>query len=92
MWDSLLILIIRQTTFPGPAVGLIRINGVIGGNVGVSSESISNSLDRAFRNPRLVGLILLINSPGGTPVQSSLINQAIWHYREQNPEKNNCRY
>ena len=73
--------------FSGPAVGLIRINGVIGGNVGVRSESIFNSLDRAFRNPELVGLILLINSPGGTPVQSSLINQAIWHYREQNPEK-----
>ena len=74
--------------FSGPAVGLIRINGVIGGNVGVSSESIFNSLDRAFRNPELVGLILL-NSPGGTPVQSSLINQAIWHYRAK-PEKNNC--
>lgn len=71
----------------GPVVGLIRINGVIGGNVGVSSESISNSLERAFRNPRLVGLIILINSPGGTPVQSSLINQAIWQYREKNPEK-----
>ena len=71
----------------GPVVGLIRINGVIGGNVGVSSESISNSLERAFRNPRLVGLIILINSPGGTPVQSSLINQAIWQYREENPEK-----
>ena len=68
-------------------MGLIRINGVIGGNVGVSSESISNSLERAFRNPRLVGLIILINSPGGTPVQSSLINQAIWQYREKNPEK-----
>ncbi len=73
--------------FSGPAVGLVRIEGVIGGNVGVSSESISNSLERAFRNPRLVGVILLINSPGGTPVQSSLINQAVWRYREQNPEK-----
>ncbi|OUU76028.1 MAG: hypothetical protein CBC29_01635 [Methylococcaceae bacterium TMED69] len=73
--------------FSGPVVGLIRINGVIGGNVGVSSDSISNSLERAFRNPRLVGLIILINSPGGTPVQSSLINQTIWRYREENPEK-----
>ena len=73
--------------FTSPVVGLIRINGIIGGNVGVSSESISNSLEKAFRNPRLVGLIILINSPGGTPVQSSLINEAIWRYREENPDK-----
>ena len=73
--------------FTSPVVGLIRINGIIGGNVGVSSESISNSLAKAFRNPRLVGLIILINSPGGTPVQSSLINEAIWRYREENPDK-----
>lgn len=73
--------------FSGPVVGMIRINGVIGTNVGVTSETVSNSLEKAFSNPRLVGIIILINSPGGTPVQSSLINQTIWKYREANPDK-----
>lgn len=73
--------------FSGPVVGMIRINGVIGNNVGVNSETVSNSLKKAFRNPKLVGIIILINSPGGTPVQSSLINQIIWKYREANPDK-----
>ena len=71
--------------FTGPVIGLVRIDGVIGNNVGVDYDAVSKSFKRAFKNPRLAGFIILINSPGGTPVQSSLINQLVWEYREKYP-------
>lgn len=72
--------------FTGPVIGLVRIDGVIGNNVGVDYDTVSKSFKRAFKNPRLAGFIILINSPGGTPVQSSLINQLVWEYREKYPD------
>jgi len=64
-----------------PVVPVVRLSGVIaaGGNLrrGLSLESAEPQLKKAFsvRNARAVALI--INSPGGSPVQSALLGQRI---------------
>ncbi|HEY6254483.1 MAG TPA: S49 family peptidase, partial [Xanthobacteraceae bacterium] len=64
-----------------PLVPVVRLSGVIGFSTplrpGVTIGSMARPLERAFamRNARAVALI--INSPGGSPVQSHLIYRRI---------------
>jgi signal peptide peptidase SppA len=64
-----------------PVVPVVRLNGVIGFSTplkpGVTLASMARPLEKAFgmRNARAVALI--INSPGGSPVQSHLIYRRI---------------
>jgi signal peptide peptidase SppA len=67
----------------GPVVSVIRMEGVIAsGRAGfrssqINMETLSDPLDRAFKVPDVKAVILLINSPGGSPVQSSLIAKRV---------------
>lgn len=55
-------------------VALIRLQGTIGtGRSGLSDAGLAPVIERAFRKGRPAAVALLINSPGGSPVQSSLI-------------------
>lgn len=56
-----------------PFVSVVRLEGAIGmGRRGLSDVSTAGMIERAFRGkPKAVALV--INSPGGSPVQSSLI-------------------
>jgi protease-4 len=65
---------------------LIDIQGVIGADADVDAESVVSSLQAAFENKRTKGLILRINSPGGSPVQSGIINDEIKRLRALHPE------
>jgi len=65
---------------------LIDIQGVIGSGQEVSADSVISSLQAAFENKRTKGLILRINSPGGSPVQSGIINDEIKRLRKLHPE------
>jgi ClpP class serine protease len=61
-----------------PVVGVIRLAGIIAPPGGVragalSLESMAGPIARAFGVRRLAEVALAINSPGGSPVQSSLI-------------------
>ena len=64
-----------------PVVPVVRLSGVIasagGLRRGISLEAVEPQLKKAFsiRNAKAVALI--INSPGGSPVQSSLIGQRV---------------
>jgi len=61
----------------GPVVTVVRLSGVIGGmgglRQGLSLSSIEKVLERAFSPSKLSGVAIVINSPGGSPVQSDLI-------------------
>ena len=59
-----------------PVVPVIRLNGVIAsGKRGatLNDQSLAPMIERAFRKGKPAAVALSINSPGGSPVQSSLI-------------------
>lgn len=62
-----------------PRVNVVRLTGAIGtgGRGGLSDAGIAPLLERAFRAGRPSAVALIVNSPGGSPVQSSLIGARI---------------
>jgi len=62
-------------------VPVVRLTGVIGYSTplrpGLTLSSVAKPLERAFAWPRARAVALLINSPGGSAVQSHLIFQRI---------------
>ncbi|MEM7616761.1 MAG: S49 family peptidase [Pseudomonadota bacterium] len=64
-----------------PVVNVIRISGVIGqaGGLkkGLSFDSLNESITKSFSKFKPKAVILQINSPGGSPVQSELIYNRI---------------
>lgn len=64
---------------------LIDIQGVIGSDAEVNADSVITSLQSAYGNKHTKGVILRINSPGGSPVQAGLINDEIKRQRKLHP-------
>ena len=58
-----------------PFVAVIRLQGVIsaGGRGGLNDATLAPVIERAFARGKPRAVALVINSPGGSPVQSSLI-------------------
>lgn len=57
-----------------PLVPVIRLQGAIGtGGRSLSDQSLAPLIERAFGRGKPAAVALVINSPGGSPVQSSLI-------------------
>jgi protease IV len=61
----------------GRYVALIRLAGMIAPGKDFSAETIIPLLQSAFADKNACGVILDIDSPGGTPVQASIIHDAI---------------
>lgn len=61
----------------GPHTALVELNGEIAIDSVASADNINSALKAAFEEPGSKGVILRINSPGGSPVQSGLINSEI---------------
>jgi len=70
-----------------PHTALVELNGVIGTESGTSADQINSSLRKAFEATQSQGVVLRINSPGGTPVQSAEINEEITRLRGLYPDK-----
>lgn len=67
---------------PHPVVAVVRLAGVIGqgglpGRMGLTASGLVQPLERAFRLKGLKAVALAINSPGGAPAQSALIQKRI---------------
>ena len=65
---------------------LVELNGVIADNEVANADSIVTALRDAFDAENSSGIILRINSPGGSPVQSGYIYDEIIRLREKNPD------
>ena len=65
---------------------LVDITGVIADNEKASADSIVTSLRSAFESENSAGVIIRINSPGGSPVQSGYIYDEIVRLREKHPD------
>jgi len=62
-------------------VAVVRLEGIIGGigpgRNGLTAENLESNLTRAFETERLKAVVLVINSPGGSPTQSEYIAERI---------------
>jgi protease-4 len=66
---------------------LVELNGEIADGKAASADNIIDALDNAFKNKHSVGVILRINSPGGSPVQAGQIYDEIKRLRKKYPDK-----
>lgn len=64
---------------------LIEINGVIQAGGDVNADAVMSSLKDAYENKGTKGIILRINSPGGSPVQAGIINDEIRRQKKLHP-------
>jgi protease-4 len=64
---------------------LIDLQGEIGSSDNVNADSVISSLQSAFEDSHTKGVILRINSPGGSPVQAGIINDEIKRQRKLHP-------
>ena len=65
---------------------LVELTGQIGPN-GITADLINFSLQNAFEADGAVGVVLNINSPGGSPVQAAHINEEIYRLKTEYPNK-----
>ncbi|VVP14124.1 hypothetical protein PS865_03520 [Pseudomonas fluorescens] len=65
---------------------LIEIDGVIADKEPASADNIVGSLRAAFEDKKVKGVVLRINSPGGSPVQSGYVYDEIKRLRGLHPE------
>lgn len=70
----------------GGHTAMIRIEGVIAPGKPASIEPVRRALERAFADENTRGIVLHINSPGGSPVQSGLVYDAIIELRTAHPD------
>ena len=66
---------------------MVSIEGEISSNAIANALDVGSALQAAFENDNSVGVILRINSPGGSPVQSGIINDEIRRLRALYPNK-----
>jgi protease IV len=65
---------------------LVEVQGVIASDSDASADIIVTGLRAAFEDPKTAGVIIRINSPGGSPVQSGYINDEIYRLKAEYPE------
>lgn len=70
----------------GRHTAVIYLHGVIEPSGEASAEKINGALQQAFEDKGTAGVVLRINSPGGSPVQSGIINDEIRRLRAKYPQ------
>jgi len=65
---------------------LIELNGVISSDSNANADNLIGSLQEAFKDKNTAGIILRINSPGGSPVQAGLVNDEMRRLRALHPD------
>jgi protease-4 len=70
-----------------PVAAVIDISGVIAAGGTTSAREIVPALEKAFEKEKVKGIVLRMNTPGGSPVQSSEIHNAIRRLKREHPDK-----
>jgi protease-4 len=65
---------------------LVELQGLIADGESASADNIVSALRTAFEDAKTEGVILRINSPGGTPVQAGYIYDEIVRLRDKYPD------
>lgn len=71
----------------GRHTAMVYLNGVIESKGESSAEKLMEALQNAFEDSNSVGVVLRINSPGGSPVQAGMVNDEIRRLRAKYPDK-----
>lgn len=66
---------------------MVSLSGVIQSKGEANAEKLMAALQSAFEEKNSAGVVLRINSPGGSPVQAGMINDEIHRLRTKYPEK-----
>ncbi len=64
---------------------LVELNGVIGPGTDASAEKVVTALNAAFKDKGTRGVVVRINSPGGSPVQAQTIYDEMRRLRQKYP-------
>jgi protease-4 len=78
---------------PGRGIGvekhtaMVTLDGEISSSAMANALDINSSLTAAFENENSAGVVMRINSPGGSPVQAGMINDEIHRLRKLYPKK-----
>jgi protease-4 len=97
LWITLLFLIVagalgwiggssKEPIRTGKHTALVDLKGVIGVESKASADKMILALNAAFKDKHTQGVVLRVNSPGGSPVQSGYINDEIRRLRAKYPE------
>ena len=65
---------------------LIEVNGLISSETKASADKIVTALRNAYEDEKTKGIILRMNTPGGSPVQSRYINREMVRLKEKHPD------
>ncbi|MBO6279601.1 MAG: signal peptide peptidase SppA, partial [Pseudomonas sp.] len=76
----------RTATKGAGYTALIDVRGVIADKEAASADNLITSLRAAFEDPKVKGVVLRINSPGGSPVQSGYVYDEIRRLRGLHPD------
>jgi protease-4 len=68
---------VPSSAVSSPHTAVIEIRGAISSDTEASASNIVSSLSSAFQDPGAKAIVLLIDSPGGSPVQAGIINDEI---------------
>lgn len=77
---------LTSKTLGKPHTALVDINGEIFSGKDASADSIVTALSKAFKDSKTRGIILRINSPGGSPVQASYVYNEIMRLKAKYPK------
>lgn len=97
LWLALLFLVVagalgwigggtKEPLRTGKHTALVDLKGVIGVESKASADKMIAALGAAFKDKHTQGVVLRINSPGGSPVQSGYINDEIRRLRAKYPD------
>lgn len=87
------VLMVFDFHLPGRGIGVEKHTAMVTLDGEISSSSMANALDinssltAAFENQNSAGVVMRINSPGGSPVQAGMINDEIHRLRKLYPKK-----
>lgn len=77
-------LLLQRAPAPGvhaariePHTAVVDVQGMIADNADANAKDILESAKTAFENTNAKAVVLLINSPGGSPVQAGIINDEL---------------
>jgi protease-4 len=65
---------------------MVEVSGIIAPGTDASAEKVTAALQAAFKDKNTQGVVLRVNSPGGSPVQAQTIYEEMRRLRKKYPE------